>query len=75
MKRDFSLDIRHLTRVEGHANIQITVRDGELVDARWAIVETPRFFELMLKVMSAETEKSDDIQVVVFSLFVAKQPP
>ncbi len=54
MKRDFALDIRHLTRVEGHANIQITVRDGQLVDARWAIVETPRFFEVMLKGMSAE---------------------
>ncbi len=54
MKRDYSLDIHHLTRVEGHANIQITVRDGKLVDARWAIVETPRFFEVMLKGMSAE---------------------
>jgi len=54
MKRDYSLDIHHLTRVEGHANIQITVRNGELVDARWAIVETPRFFEVMLKGMSAE---------------------
>ncbi len=54
MKRDYSLDIRHLTRVEGHANIQITVRDGELLDARWAVVETPRFFEVMLKGMSAE---------------------
>jgi len=54
MKRDYSLDIHHLTRVEGHANIQITVRNGELVDARWAIVETPRFFEVMLKEMSAE---------------------
>ncbi len=54
MKRDYSLDIRHLTRVEGHANIQITVRDGELIEARWAIVETPRFFEVMLKGMSAE---------------------
>ncbi|MFZ4524325.1 MAG: Ni/Fe hydrogenase subunit alpha [Chlorobium sp.] len=54
MKRDYSLDIHHLTRVEGHANIQITVRDGKLLDARWAIVETPRFFEVMLKGMSAE---------------------
>ncbi len=54
MKRDFALDIHHLTRVEGHANIQIKVRDGQLVDARWAIVETPRFFEVMLKGMSAE---------------------
>jgi coenzyme F420-reducing hydrogenase alpha subunit len=54
MKRDFTLDIRHLTRVEGHANISISVKDGELVEARWAVVETPRFFEVMVKGMSAE---------------------
>ena len=54
MKRDIALDIHHLTRVEGHANIHITVKNGELVDARWAVVETPRFFEAMLKGMSAE---------------------
>ncbi|MCX6178088.1 MAG: Ni/Fe hydrogenase subunit alpha [Chlorobiales bacterium] len=54
MKRDYTLDIHHLTRVEGHANINITVKDGELIDARWAIVETPRFFEVMVKGMSAE---------------------
>ena len=54
MKRDLTLDIRHLTRVEGHANISITVKDGKLLDARWAVVETPRFFEVMVKGMSAE---------------------
>jgi len=54
MKRDYAIDIRHLSRVEGHANIKITVREGLLVDARWAIVETPRFFEVMLKGMNAE---------------------
>ena len=54
MKRDYTLDLRHLSRVEGHANITITVRDGELIDARWAVVETPRFFEVMVKGMSAE---------------------
>lgn len=54
MKRDYAIDIRHLSRVEGHANIQITVREGQLVEAQWAVVETPRFFEMMLKGMSAE---------------------
>ncbi len=54
MKRDYAIDIRHLSRVEGHANIKITVREGQLVEAQWAIVETPRFFEVMLKGMSAE---------------------
>lgn len=54
MKRDYTIAIHHLTRVEGHANITITVREGQLIEARWAVVETPRFFEVMLKGMSAE---------------------
>ena len=54
MKRECRIDIHHLTRVEGHANIHISVRDGQLVEASWAVVETPRFFEVMLKGMSAE---------------------
>jgi sulfhydrogenase subunit alpha len=54
MKRDYEIDIHHLTRVEGHANIRITVRDGQLHEARWAVIETPRFFEMMVKGMSAE---------------------
>jgi coenzyme F420-reducing hydrogenase alpha subunit len=54
MKRDYSIDIHHLTRVEGHADINITVRDGQLVEARWAVVETPRFFEVMVRGMSAD---------------------
>ncbi len=54
MKRDCSIDIRHLTRVEGHGNILIRVSGGKLVEARWAVVETPRFFEVMVKGMSAE---------------------
>jgi sulfhydrogenase subunit alpha len=54
MKHDCSIDIRHLTRVEGHGNIRITVSGGKLLEASWAVVETPRFFEVMLKGMSAE---------------------
>jgi len=54
MKRDYAIAIHHLSRVEGHADIRITVRKGQLVEAQWAIVETPRFFEVMIKGMSAE---------------------
>ena len=54
MKRDYAIAIHHLARVEGHADINITIREGQLVEARWAIVETPRFFEVMLRGMSAE---------------------
>jgi coenzyme F420-reducing hydrogenase alpha subunit len=54
MKVDMNIDVHHLTRVEGHGNIHIVVEKGKLVDAQWAVVETPRFFEAMLRGMSHE---------------------
>lgn len=48
MKSTRTIDIHHITRVEGHGNITITVKDGQLTEARWEVVETPRFFEAML---------------------------
>jgi len=48
MKLTRTIDIHHLTRVEGHGNIKITIQDGHLTEARWEVVETPRFFEAML---------------------------
>ncbi len=53
-KVDCNIDVHHLTRVEGHGNIHITIREGQLVDATWAVVETPRFFEMMVRELSAE---------------------
>ena len=44
-----NVDVQHLARVEGHGNIKVRVVDGEVVEARWDVVETPRFFEVMLK--------------------------
>jgi len=52
MKVNMNVDVRHLTRVEGHGNIHIEVKDGALVQARWEVVETPRFFEAMLRGVS-----------------------
>ncbi len=49
MRTNINIDVHHLTRVEGHGNIIVRVEDGELKEARWDIVETPRFFEVMLK--------------------------
>ena len=49
MQRIVNIDIRHLTRVEGHGDIFVKIEDGELKEARWDVVETPRFFEVMLK--------------------------
>ncbi len=48
MKPTRTIDIHHVTRVEGHGNIRITIKDGRLEEARWEVVETPRFFEAML---------------------------
>ena len=48
-KTDMQINVHHLTRVEGHGNITVTVRDGKLIEAQWAVVETPRFFEAMLR--------------------------
>lgn len=53
-KVDCNIDVHHLTRVEGHGNIHIRIKEGKLVEATWAVVETPRFFEMMVKEMSAE---------------------
>jgi len=49
MKMRVELDVHHLTRVEGHGNIVVRVRDGKLQEARWDVVETPRYFEAILK--------------------------
>ncbi|NOX25394.1 MAG: Ni/Fe hydrogenase subunit alpha [Deltaproteobacteria bacterium] len=48
MKVNCNIDIKHLTRVEGHGNIQIRIEDGRVRKANWEVVETPRFFEAML---------------------------
>lgn len=44
-----NVDVHHLSRIEGHGNIKIEVQNGEIKEARWDVVETPRFFEVMLK--------------------------
>ena len=49
MKINLNVDVHHLTRVEGHGNIKVQVTNSKLTEARWDIVETPRFFEVMLK--------------------------
>jgi len=49
MKLNLDVNVHHLTRVEGHGNIRLKVTDGIVTEARWDVVETPRFFEVMLK--------------------------
>ena len=48
MKVDCNISLHHIARVEGHGNISIVIKDGELLNAKWEVVETPRFFEALL---------------------------
>ncbi len=43
------IEIQHLTRIEGHANLVVDIERGELVECRLEIVEAPRFFEGLLR--------------------------
>jgi len=49
MGRNVSVNVEYLTRVEGHGNIVVNVKEGRLEDCRLDIVESPRFFEGMLR--------------------------
>jgi coenzyme F420-reducing hydrogenase alpha subunit len=46
---NLSVDVHHLARVEGHGNIRVRIEQGRIVEARWDVVETPRYFEMMLR--------------------------
>lgn len=48
MKLDCNIDVHHVTGVEGHGNIRISIQDGKIKEAKWEVVETPRFFEAFL---------------------------
>ncbi len=43
-----NINIHHITRVEGHGNIVLNIREGKIEELRLEIVESPRFFEVML---------------------------
>ncbi len=49
-----NIEVDHIARVEGHGNIHIRIENGELAECTWEVVETPRFFEVMLKGLSIE---------------------
>lgn len=47
--RKIDINVRQLTRVEGHGNIIVKTSDGKIEEVRWEITESPRFFEVMLR--------------------------
>jgi sulfhydrogenase subunit alpha len=47
--KDGKIDVHYLTRVEGHGNIVLDLKGGEIKELRWEIPEAPRFFEVMVQ--------------------------
>jgi len=45
---DLDINIHHVTRVEGHGNIALNVKNGKIEKCEWSVVEAPRFFEAMV---------------------------
>lgn len=48
-KRNIAINVEYLTRVEGHGNIVVNVKEGRMESCRLDVVEAPRFFEGMLR--------------------------
>jgi len=49
MSKNVNINVQHVTRVEGHGNIVLDVKKGEIKKLEWQISEAPRFFEAMLR--------------------------
>ncbi len=49
MGRNINVNVEYLTRVEGHGNIVVNVKDGVLEKCELDIIESPRFFEGMIR--------------------------
>lgn len=47
--KNVTVDVKHVTRVEGHGNIVVRVNDGAITKLELQIVESPRFFEAFLR--------------------------
>lgn len=46
---NLDINIHHVTRVEGHGNIALNVKNGAIEKCEWSVVEAPRFFESMVR--------------------------
>src|SRR5512137_1379478 len=44
-----SITVPYVTRVEGHGNIVIDMKEGKLLTSHLEVVEPPRYFEAMIK--------------------------
>lgn len=48
MSENIKIDVHHITRVEGHGNIVVDVKDDNIGKIEWQVPEAPRFFEAMV---------------------------
>lgn len=46
--KNVKVDVHYLTRVEGHGNIVVDVKEGRITKCEFQVIESPRFFESML---------------------------
>ena len=42
------VNVHHITRVEGHGNINVKIKNGAVEICEWSIPEAPRYFEAMV---------------------------
>lgn len=47
--KSIQVNVDHVTRVEGHGNIVVNVREGKIEECKWEVVEAPRFFEAFVR--------------------------
>jgi coenzyme F420-reducing hydrogenase alpha subunit len=47
--QNLSIDVHHVTRIEGHGNIEVNLKKGTIEKCSWNVVEAPRFFEAILQ--------------------------
>ncbi len=43
--QNLSINVHHVTRVEGHGDIEVNLKNGTIEKCSWNVVEAPRFFE------------------------------
>ena len=60
MHNNLDINVHHITRVEGHGNIAVNIKNGKIEKLQWQVPEAPRFFEAMVRGHSYQ-----DIQTIV----------
>ncbi len=48
-QKNLNINVDYLTRVEGHGNIVINIKEGKLEKCELQVIEAPRFFEAMVR--------------------------